>query len=462
MELKPKTKIVATLGPASLKKEVLREMVNSGMRVARLNFSHGDRDFHKMAIEMVREVSNELEIPVAVLSDLQGPRLRVGNLKEEIFLKEGEIVEFVDIGKGGIEIPLSLILEDIKKGDRILFDEGRVKVIVMEKGKDKLKGKVIQGGMIKPRKGINLPDTELSFPALTDKDREDVEFALKEGVDLIALSFVKEGGDIDEVRKLLGEKDIPLIAKIERPLAYKNIDSIIEKFDGVMVARGDLGVEMEIEMIPVLQKEIIKRANLKGKLVITATQMLESMIENPTPTRAESTDIANSILDGTDALMLSGETAVGKYPSKAVEFMAKIAIATEENLRIESMCCPEELTPAFSISSASVKVAKDIDAKLIMAFTVSGATAIMISKMRPSCPVIAFTPSETVRRRLSIYWGVFPFLLQSRSSTDEMIEMGERILKEKGLVKNGDKIVIVAGKTPARGATNMLKVERIE
>lgn len=462
MDLKPKTKIVATLGPASLKEEVLSEMINSGMRVARLNFSHGDRSFHKKAIEMVRKISNKIEIPVAVLADLQGPRLRVGDLGKEVLLKDGELVDLVDIGEGGLEIPLSLILEDVKIGDRILFDEGRVKLIVIEKGKNKLKGKVIQGGVVKPRKGINLPDTELSFPALTEKDREDIEFALKEGVDLIALSFVKEGNDANDLRKIIGNDDIQIIAKIERPIAYKNIDSIIETFDGVMVARGDLGVEMEIEMVPILQKEIIKKVNQKGKLVITATQMLESMIENPSPTRAESTDIANSILDGTDALMLSGETAVGKYPSKAVEFMAKIAIATEENLRIESMCCPDELTPAFSISSASVKVAKDINAKLIMVFSVSGATAIMISKMRPPCPVIAFTPSEMVRRRLSIYWGVFPLLLQSRMSTDEMIELGERILVEKGLVKKGDTIVIVAGKTPAKGATNMLKVERID
>ncbi len=371
-------------------------------------------------------------------------------------------MELMDIGKGGLEIPLSLISEAIKIGDRILFDDGRIKILIIEKEKDKLGGRVIQGGILKPKKGINLPDTELSLPPLTDKDKEDLFFALSEGADFIALSFVKDGEDAEEVRKIVGAKDLPVIAKIERPVALRNIDSIIENFDGVMVARGDLGVEMEIEMIPVLQKEIIKRANQKGKLVITATQMLESMVENPVPTRAESTDIANSILDGTDALMLSGETAVGKFPSRAVEFMAKIAITTEKNLKIDSFCCPDELTPAISVSSASVDVARDIKAKLIMVFSVSGATAITISKMRPVCPIVAFTPHDSIVKRLSIYWGVFPILLQSQSSTDEMIDLGERILREKGLVEKGDNIVIVAGKTPVKGATNMLKVERID
>ncbi len=462
MELKPKTKIVATIGPSSLDENILYEMISKGMRVARLNFSHGERKFHKNAIDLVRRVSEKLEIPVAILADLQGPRLRVGDLKEEILLKEGEKVELFDIGKGGIEIPLSLIFEDLREGDRILFDDGRIKILITEKENGKLKGKVIQGGRLKARKGINLPDTKLSLPPLTKKDIEDLKFAIEEGVDIVALSFVKDGSDAFEVQKFSGGADLPIIAKIERPIAYKNIDSILENFDGVMVARGDLGVEMEIEMIPILQKEIIKKANKKGKLVITATQMLESMVENPVPTRAESTDIANSILDGTDALMLSGETAVGKYPSKAVEYMAKIANATEENLRIDSFCCPEDITPAFSISSASVKVANDIKAKLIMVFSVSGATAITISKMRPVCPIVAFTPEESIRRKLSIYWGVFPLLLKTHSSTDQMIEIGEKILKEKGLVKKGETIVIVAGKTPAKGATNMLKVERIE
>lgn len=462
MELKPKTKIVATIGPSSLKEDIVYEMVSKGMKVARLNFSHGDRKFHKSAIDMIRRLSDRLEIPVAIMADLQGPRLRVGDLKEEAVLKEGEIVELSDIGKGGIEIPLSLIFEDIKEGDRILFDDGRIKISITEKGQDKLKGKVLQGGRLKPRKGINLPDTELSLPALTEKDIEDLRFAVEEGIDIIALSFVKNGSDVYEVRKILENKDLPVIAKIERPIAYKNIDSILEDFDGVMVARGDLGVEMEIEMIPILQKEIIKKANQKGKLVITATQMLESMVENPTPTRAESTDIANSIIDGTDALMLSGETAVGRYPSKAVEYMAKIANATEENLSIDTFYHPEEITHAFSISSASVKVAKDINAKLIIVFSVSGATAIMISKMRPACPIVVFTPEESVRRKLSAYWGVFPLLLKTHASTDQMIEIGEKILKDKGFVRKGEIIVIVAGKTPAKGATNMLKVERIE
>ncbi len=461
-ELEPKTKIVATIGPASLNENTLREMITMGMRVARLNMSHGDRDFQRNVIKMVKDISKNMDIPVAILVDLQGPRLRVGNIKESIKLKENETVELVDIGKGGLEIPLSLISEAIKIGDRILFDDGRIKILIVGKEKDKLEGRVIQGGILQPKKGINLPDTELSLPPLTNKDKEDLFFALSEGADFIALSFVKDGEDAEEVREIVGVKDLPVIAKIERPIAFRNIDSIIENFDGIMVARGDLGVEMEIEMIPVLQKEIIKRANQKGKLVITATQMLESMVENPVPTRAESTDVANSILDGTDALMLSGETAVGKFPSRAVEFMARIAITTEKNLKIYSFCCPDELTPAISVSSASVDVARDIKAKLIMVFSVSGSTAITISKMRPVCPIVAFTPHDSIIKRLSIYWGVFPILLQSQSSTDEMIDLGERILREKGLVEKGDTIVIVAGKTPVKGATNMLKVERIE
>ncbi|MGQ9618689.1 MAG: pyruvate kinase [Candidatus Aminicenantia bacterium] len=461
MRLEPKTKIIATIGPSSLEEDILTEMLKNGMKVARINFSHGNREFQKEAIEKVRKVSEELDIPVSILADLQGPRLRVGNIKEPITLKENEIIEIFEIGKGGLEIPLSLIFNDIKIGDKILFDEGKIKISIIEKGKERLKGKVIQGGILKPRKGINLPDTELSLPSITEKDIEDIKFAIEHGIDLIALSFVKDGKDSDEVRKILKNNEIPIVAKVERPVAYKNIDSIVENFDGVMVARGDLGVEMDIEMIPILQKEIIKIANQKGKLIITATQMLESMIENPLPTRAESTDIANSILDGTDALMLSGETAVGKYPSKAVEFMAKIAITTERKLTLSSYYYPQEQTPALSISCASVNVAKDINAKLIMVFSVSGATAITISKMRPTCPIVAFTPYESVRRKLSIYWGIFPLILPANLGTDEMIETGERILREKGLVEKGDTIVIVAGKTPSKGTTNMLKVERI-
>ncbi len=468
---KAKTKLVCTIGPASSSPKVLKSLIKEGLDVARINFSHGNYEEYKKIIQNIRKLSIELEKPVAILQDLRGPKLRVGKIKGgSILLRKGEklVITTKDIeGENGI-IPsdYKLLPRFVKKGETILMDDGNLELKVTEVKKEEIITKVVVGGVLKSNKGINLPNTKLNIPALTEKDKRDVEFGVENEVDYIALSFVQKAQDIKDLKRILKTKkaEIPIIAKIEKPDAIKNLEEIIDEADGVMVARGDLGVEMKEEMVPILQKEIIKRASKKGKIVITATQMLESMIEKPRPTRAEATDVSNAILDMTDAVMLSGETAVGKYPVKAVKIIKNIACITETspyfNPEIELEVKPSKVV-GDAIVKAAVDIAEKLKAKLIVVFSWSGSTALMLSKHKPSVPIVAFSPEEKVINRMALYWGVMPFYLEYRPNTDILLAEGETILLDKGIIKRGDLIIMVGGVTPIKGATNMLRAIRI-
>ncbi|GAB4413621.1 MAG: pyruvate kinase [Thermodesulfovibrionales bacterium] len=467
-----KAKIVCTIGPASNKRAVIFSLIRNGMDVARLNFSHGDHESHGRAIALIREGAVRYGRPVAILQDLQGIKIRVGLIRGgSVFLKKGsEVLVLPGDGVGdekSIYISYPAIVRDAKKGDRILLDDGLIHLEVTAKVRGALKARVIEGGILKDRKGVNLP-FRVSMPAFTQKDALDLDFGLRMGVDYVALSFVRKAADIIEVKDWLKKKglSIPLIAKIEKPEALDNIESILDEVEGIMIARGDLGVEVSPEEVPVIQKRLIGLSNRKGKIVITATQMLESMTEKMRPTRAEATDVANAVIDGSDALMLSAETASGKFPLKALMMMDKIVEYTEKQYPATlSPFKVQEFRPAgFSeaIADAAVRAAEDIKAKFIIAFTHSGFTARLVSKFRPETPIIAFTPDGHVQRKMSIYWGVQPKLMRSLSSTDEMIQEVERSLLSEGLARRGERIVITAS-TPILGSgkTNLLKLHTI-
>ncbi len=471
MKLKKfKTKIVATIGPASSSPQMLEKLVKNGLDVVRINFSHGNYDEYKEIIENVRDVAKKAGRPIAILQDLRGPKLRVGIIKNgKVELKKGEEVvittEDVEGEKGIIPTDFKALPSFVKKGERILLDDGNIELKVLEVKKSKINCKVVYGGVLKSRKGLNLPLTKLNIPALTEKDKRDVLFGIENKVDYIALSFVQKAKDVKELKGILKSEgvNIPVIAKIEKPSAVENLDSILKVADGIMVARGDLGVEMKEEMVPVLQKEIIEKANTSGKLVITATQMLESMIEKPRPTRAETTDIANAIFDGTDAVMLSAETAVGKYPDRAVKTMGEIAQIAENSkffkVRLGGEFCKKSIADA--VVRAAVVVSEELNAKLIIVFTWSGSTALKISKFKPKTPIVAFTPDKKVLQKMSLFWGVTPMLIEYSKNTDILIAKAESILLDEGVIKEGDTIIVVGGVTPVKGATNMLKVLRV-
>lgn len=457
-------KIVCTVGPATESKEAIRKLIRGGMSVARINFSHGDHETHKKAIRMIREESESLNKPVAILGDLSGPKIRVGVLKEPVTLKKNQIVTISSKkgDKADIISGFSKLSSLVKKNDQILIDDGFIELKVIETGGSLVRCKVKSPGIVRSRKGINLPDVEISFPVFTKKDRADLIFGIEQNIDLIAMSFVDAPSNIIPVKKILEKlsANIPVIAKIERPQALKKIDEIIEVFDGIMIARGDLGVEVNPEDVPLIQKSLIIKANRKNRMVITATQMLESMISNPRPTRAEASDVANAILDGSDAVMLSGETAVGEYPVNAVNMMRKIAVSTEKS-KFYSYAVEKEdylLEPTEAIVKGAAEMAFDLNVRSIMLFSFSGSTALLLSKYRPPCPVFAFTPNRDVLNRMSAYWGVHPLLIDFSSQTDEMILRGEEFLKRKKFVKKGDLLLTVAGETPMKGATNMLKL----
>jgi len=464
-----KTKIVATIGPASSSEKILKKLILSGINVARLNFSHGTREEHKRLILSIRKISSELNKPVAILQDLTGPRIRIGNLKDNmVALKNGAIFKLTIEDIVGDEEKFSVnyknLPREIKKGDTILIADGSVKAEVISKSKTEIKCKVIAGGFISSKKGINLPFTKLKIPSLTAKDVKDLELGIKYNVDFIALSFVRRGDDIKKVKEVISNRGalIPVIAKIEKPEAVKNIDEIIQVSDGLMVARGDLGVEIPIEEIPQIQKMIISKANVCGKPVITATQMLKSMVENPEPSRAEVTDIANSVLDGTDAMMLSEETAMGKYPVNAVKIMSKIAESAEKNLPYQKIFYNEdkrkEKTIPDAISHAACLTALDLDAKAIIAPTQSGYTAIQVSRFRPRQIIIAVSPDIKTVRKLSLCWGVYPLLIDNFRDTDDMIEKAKKASLTSKLVKVGDIVVMTAGLPVGKsGTTNLIK-----
>ena len=463
-----KTKIVATIGPSSSDEKTLSKMIKKGMNVARLNFSHGDYDSHKKVINVIRNISEHEDLPVSVLQDLSGPKIRLSKMEYPIELRKNDIIR-ISVDKtddSELHTDFEKLPYYVKQGDKMLIDDGYIELKAVNIKRNLIEAKVIQGGFAKSKKGINLPDVSVNIPVFTEKDRKDLEFGLDNNVDIVAMSFVSCARDVVPIRKMISKrtKNIPIIAKIERPIALKNIDKILDAFDGIMVARGDLGVEMPLENVPLIQKDLILRANNKNKIVITATQMLESMINNPRPTRAEASDVSNAILDGTDAIMLSGETASGKFPVKAVQTMRNIAEITENSTLYNyaiSMPHSAKIGNTEAIVKSAAIMSEELDVKFILVFTYSGNTALLLSKYRPRCPIVAFSPQKDVVRRMGIYWGVDPHYIEFIRNTDEMILKGEDMLKIKKIVKSGDLILTIAGLTPMKGATNMLRVSRI-
>ena len=465
------TKIICTIGPASSDERILREMISEGMDVARLNFSHGDYKFHRDVIRKIRRISKELKRPVGILQDLQGIKLRIGEIKGgSVELKKGSKIELLpgtDTGdEKRIYISYKRLLEDLRPGEKVLLDDGLIELRIKERTKNSLIAEVVEGGLLSSKKGVNFPHSDLKEEAFTDKDKKDLEFGIKEGVDIVALSFVRDASDIKKAKAWFKKKgiSIPIIAKIEKPEAVKNIDEILDEVDGIMIARGDLGVEMPPEEVPILQKELIKKANMKARLTITATQMLESMTRHTRPTRAEATDVANAILDGSDALMLSGETARGLYPVEALKMMNRIIIHTESS-SIEKIHIVPNYEYGFpeAISQSASSISKSINIKFIVAFTKTGFTARLLSKFRPSVPIIAFTPDDKVLRRLCLYHGVRPMFMKRLNTTDELLGEVEKTLLKAGLVKKGDTVVITGSLPPTlkEGKTNFLKIHRL-
>jgi len=461
-----KAKIVTTIGPASQDEPVLRRLFEAGADVARLNFSHGTHAEHAEKIERIRRLSAELNKPISILQDLQGPKLRVGKLPEGgIPLEVGQNVALTNIDsledlKTGADdltlIPMDVpnLARGVKTGSRILLDDGNLEMEVTGVEGEAVHARVVLGGVLSSNKGVNLPGAELGITSFTEKDRIDLEFGLKQGVDLIAISFVRTAADVETVRQAMLEiapdqKPLPIIAKLERPEALDNLHEIIHASDGVMVARGDLGVETSPAEVPIFQKKIIDMANRHAKVVITATQMLESMINNPRPTRAEASDVANAIFDGTDAIMLSGETASGAYPVESVKMMASIVCQAENNSEeyghVFSQPDDAFQDDAFSITQAARELAHDRNVAGITVFTESGRTAILMSKSRPGVPIYAFTPNVETFRRLNILWGVTPFLVPFASTVESMIASVEAALLSSTAVEIGKQVIVISG-----------------
>jgi len=468
-----RTKIVCTLGPASDSEAAIQAFLRAGMAVARINFSHGTHADHARRIELVRRLADEAGRPVAILADLQGPKLRVGLLPEDgIPLVEGQTVTLADQESSTdaslIPLPHPEVLRDVQPGDRMLLDDGLLELRVLDRDGEQVRAKVVTGGTLTSRKGLSLPHTSLQMPSITDKDREDASFGVEQEVDYFGLSFVRSGGDVTHLRSWLQElgADTPIIAKIEKPEALGCIDEILEVSDGLMVARGDLGVEAPAEEVPIAQKRIIRACNRAGKPVITATQMLDSMMRNPRPTRAEASDVANAILDGSDAIMLSGETAVGHYPVQSVQMMARIAEVTERSMPYADWLQRTEDTFLASVTDAigqvASEIASDLDAKAIVTSTISGATARRVAMHRPVTPIIAPSPSETTCRQLALVWGVQPLLVEQFVDTDTMIATAVGAAQARNLVEEGDLVIITAGvPVGGSGLTNMLKAHRV-
>lgn len=470
-----KTKIVGTIGPASEREEVLRELFLNGLNVARLNFSHGSHEEHKRRIDTIKKLRDELDIPIGIMLDTKGPEIRLGTFKDgEIELETGDTFTLTTrdvIGDSTIvKVSYEGLARDVEKGHRILIDDGLVELEVVEIiGGTDIRCLVLNGGTLKDHKGVNVPSVSINLPAITKKDIEDIKFGIENDVDFIAASFIRKASDVLEIRRILEENNgdhIDIISKIENQEGVDNIDEIIEASDGIMVARGDLGVEMLAEEIPLIQKEIIKKCNRAGKPVITATQMLDSMMRNPRPTRAEVTDVANAILDGTDAIMLSGETAAGKYPIEAVKTMYNIAVRTEASLDyveiFRARAREKDVSTTSAISKATCTTAEDLKASAIITATSSGYTSRAVSKYRPRAPIIAATTTQRVMRKLSLVWGVYPVLSKESSGTDEVIELSIHSAMKKRYIKEGDLIVITAGiPVGVSGTTNLIKVHTI-
>ncbi|MDW7670937.1 MAG: pyruvate kinase [Bacillota bacterium] len=466
-----KTKIVCTLGPASESKEVFEQLVIHGLNVARLNFSHGTHEEHQARIDTIKAVRREMNIPVAILLDTKGPEIRTGKFAEpEVTLDEGQdfVITTRDVlGDNAIcNVSYENLPGDVKKGNIILIDDGLVAMEVMEiRDKTDILCRVLNGGVVKNHKGVNIPGVRINLPAITDKDREDIEFGIRNNIDFIAASFVRKAADVIAIREILEQNDagfIHIISKIENQEGMDNLDEIIAASDGIMVARGDLGVEIPTEEIPHAQKTMIKKCNRVGKPVITATQMLDSMIRNPRPTRAEVTDVANAIFDGTDAIMLSGETAAGKYPVEAVEMMSVIAKRTEAAIDyrglLRSKDIEKETSITDAISNATCNIAQDLGASAIVTATSSGHTARMVSKFRPAQIIVAATTDKRVTRQLSLSWGTYSVLTKHLLSTDDIIDSSISKALECELIHHGDLVVITAGvPVGVAGTTNLIK-----
>jgi pyruvate kinase len=465
-----RTKIVCTIGPACTG-DIFPELLAAGLNVARLNFSHGTREDHQARIDMVREAAQKSGAPVAILQDLAGPKIRVGDFNPEpVQLVPGQtftLTSRVRMGnQEGCSVNTPEVIAAVPVGATVLLADGSLELQVLDKTADTLRCRVEVGGPLSSHKGLNLPGVALPISALTAKDRDDLEFGLTQGVDLVALSFVRSAQDVMELKEIIAGKglDTPVIAKIEKPQAVEHIREILEVADGIMVARGDLGVETPLKQVPMVQKFLIAEANRVGKPVITATQMLASMVNNPRPTRAEVTDVANAILDGTDAVMLSEETAVGHYPVEAVRFLDGIARTTEAKFPFDNWLHhrTKVLSDAISdaISFVACELARDLGAKAILASTASGTTARLLSRFRPSVPIIAVTTREDTKRRLCLVWGVESLLIHGLKSVDEMLEVVKAEAVEQGHLVPGDRLVITAG-TPLgiRGATNLIKAD---
>ena len=476
-----KTKIICTMGPNTDDKNIMRELAKNGMDVARFNFSHGDHEEHLGRLEVLREVRKELDIPVAALLDTKGPEIRTGLLKDgkKVALKEGQTFTLTTrdvVGDDTItHINYSGLNEDVTAGNKILIDDGLIELDVVEVNGTDIVCKVVNGGELGEKKGVNVPNVKIKLPALTEKDKEDILFGIRQGFDFIAASFVRTADCIREIKEILEEhgSNMRVIAKIENAEGIENLDAIIEASDGIMVARGDMGVEIPAEKVPYIQKTIIRKCNEACKTVITATQMLDSMIRNPRPTRAEVTDVANAVYDGTDAVMLSGETAMGKYPVEALKMMATIVEDSESHLdyaayRQRKVSESNTKNVSNAVCLASVSTAHDLGATAIIAPSISGFTTRMLSKWRPSATIIGMSPSMTTVRQMQLQWGVTPVWSRRADTTDELIESSAEELKSRGMVHVGDTTVITAGvvtysrRHEAATETNIMRVMTIE
>lgn len=465
-----RAKIVATLGPATSSYENIRAIIDAGVDVARMNLSHGSYDVHEGVYANVRQASADLGKPVAVLVDLQGPKIRLGKFEAGPYdLAPGDIftITIEDI-VGTREICSTTfkgLPNDVKVGDYLLIDDGKVRVRVLETDGQRVKTEVVVGGPVSNNKGINLPGVAVSVPALSEKDEADLRWGLALGADIIALSFVRNATDINRVHEIMAEvgRKVPVVAKIEKPQAVEALEGIIEAFDAIMVARGDLGVELPLEAVPIVQKHAVELARRAAKPVIVATQMLESMISSPVPTRAETSDVANAVLDGADAVMLSGETSVGEYPAITVQTMARIVASTEEHgLDRIAPLGTKPRTQSGALTLAATDVAQFVEAKYLCVFTESGESARRMARLRNKIPILAFTPEEETRLKMALYWGVESFLVGRVTHTDQMVAQVDETLKSTGRAVNGDKVVIISGSPPGiPGTTNDIRVHKV-
>ena len=477
-----KTKVVCTMGPRTDDRNMMRALIKNGMDVARFNFSHGSYDEHKRRMDMLKQLREEERSNTAILLDTKGPEIRTGLLKDgkKVMLQANETfrltIEEVVGDETRVSISYTGLLDDVDKGSRILIDDGLIELEVIDREEKDIVCKILNGGELGERKGVNVPNVAVRLPAITEKDKEDIRFGVEQDVDFIAASFVRNAECVLEIKaflKSLNAPYIPIIAKIENAEGIENLDDIIEASDGIMVARGDMGVEIPAEQVPHIQKTIIRKCNLACKPVITATQMLDSMIRNPRPTRAEVTDVANAVYDGTDAVMLSGETAMGKYPVEALKMMAQICETSEQYLdynayRMRRVSTANRKNISNAVCYSSVSTAHDLEADVIIAPSISGFTTRLLSKWRPSTTVIGLSPSATAVRQMQIYWGVKPFHAKRADSTDVLVYSSIELLKEKGIVKTGDVVVATAGvvtyanrHSPAAN-TNIMRVVEVD